>query len=161
MDVKIKTNDLKFKLRVTGVFIYKDKILLDEYDNNTFILPGGYVNLKEDSNEAILRELKEEIGYEFKINKFMGTLENFFTNRNNENTHEINFYYKVDLDNKNNIENLDLNKIEDDHGYIIHHHFKWIKLKDLDNINLEPRKINIQVLVNNEEIFHYIIKDNK
>ena len=76
----------------------------------------------------MIREIKEETNLDFKIVKFMGIIENFFTNFDKDKTHEIDFYYKVELNEVADLKNFDLNRIENDNGFIIHHHFKWIEL---------------------------------
>ena len=95
MDIKIMNGDYKFKVRVSGIFIFNNKILVNKYDENSYCLPGGTVEIGETSEEAILRELKEEINLNFKINSFMGITENFFTNFKKQKTHGIDFYYRV------------------------------------------------------------------
>lgn len=162
MDIKLKTENLKFKFRVSGVFIHDNKILVDKYTEKSYCLPGGYVSLGETSEEGMLRELKEEVGCSFKIDKFMGISESLFTNRRGENIHEIGlYYYKVKLVDDGDINLINLNRVEDDHGFIINHHFKWISINELENIKLLPDKINKELTNDNKEIFHYIIKDNK
>lgn len=156
MDVRIKTDNLKFKFRVSAVFIYEDKLLVDSYGEGRYCLPGGYVALGETSTEGMIREIKEETTLDFNIVKFMGVIENFFTNKNNDNTHEIDFYYQVELN--DDINKFDLNYIEDDHGFIIHHDFKWIDLKELDNYDIVPNIIKKEIK-ENKEVFHYIIKE--
>ena len=60
MDIKIKTDDLKFKFRVSAVFIHDGKLLVDKYrTEESYCLPGGYVNLCETSSEGMIREIKE------------------------------------------------------------------------------------------------------
>ena len=158
MDVKIKTNDLKFKFRVCGIIINDGKILLEEYSKDSFCLPGGYVNLGESSEDAIKRELKEELEIDFNIDSFLGVIENFFTNIKLVKTHGIEFYYKVSFKNVDDIKKIDYNRIENDHGFMVQHHFKWIDLSDLDNINLVPNVI-INKILSNEKDFHLIFKD--
>ena len=85
MDIKIKTDDLKFKFRVSAVFIHDGKLLVDKYrTEESYCLPGGYVNLGETSSEGMIREIKEETNLDFKVVKFMGIIENFFTNFDKE-----------------------------------------------------------------------------
>ena len=46
-------------------------------DENVY-LPGGYVELGETTEEAIKRELKEELLLDFEIKEYLGVLENYF-----------------------------------------------------------------------------------
>ena len=159
MDVKIKTSDIKFKFRVSGIIIENNKILLEKYDENSYCLPGGYVNIGENSEDAIHRELKEEIKFDFILDEFLGIAENFFTNFKGDKTHGIDFYYKASFKNKDDIDNIDYDYVEDDHGYTVKHSLKWFDLEELRNINLRPEKIKEAVL-NSTKNFHYIINDN-
>lgn len=153
MDIKIKNNELKFKYRVSGIIIKNDEVLLEKYGDNSFCLPGGYVEFGETSKEAVIRELKEETNITFNDVKYLGIIENFFTNIRNEKTHEIDIYYKTNITSEES-NKIDLNLIENDKGSIIKHHFKWIKIKELNNL-IVPLIIN-EIIKNNIENFHYI-----
>ena len=63
MDIRIIVDDMKLNVR-TGIIIIKDnKILLHKNDNkDNYVLPGGGVHFLESSEEAIIREIKEETG---------------------------------------------------------------------------------------------------
>ena len=124
MDIKIKTDDLKFKFRVSAVFIHDGKLLVDKYrTEESYCLPGGYVNLGETSSEGMIREIKEETNLDFKIVKFMGIIENFFTNFDKDKTHEIDFYYKAELNECNLLPNSIKENILNDTG-IFHYVIK-------------------------------------
>jgi|SRR5690554_2330854 8-oxo-dGTP pyrophosphatase MutT (NUDIX family) len=69
---------------VIAVFRHKDRILVAEaYDpvkGETFYRPlGGEIEFGELSRDAIVREIREEIGAEITDVRFLGTLENRFT----------------------------------------------------------------------------------
>lgn len=85
MDIKIKKNSHLFKVRTSGIIMKDNKILVEQYrDTSYFTLPGGYVEIGEDSSSAIIREIKEEVGVNFKIDRYLGIVENFFINANQE-----------------------------------------------------------------------------
>ncbi len=63
----INRNKLKYRQNTGAVIIDKlGKILIvqkNNYDENEWDIPGGGINVTETANEAIARELKEELGY--------------------------------------------------------------------------------------------------
>ena len=158
MDVKIKNNELKFKFRVSAIFINDNKLLVNKYDEESFCLPGGYVEIGEDSEKAVIRELKEETGIDFKIIKFGGITENFFTNIRNEKTHGIDFYYFVELGDDQAIDKLNMNYVENVKTGIIEHHYSWIPINNIENYNLLPNIIKNNLSLKNT-IFHYIVNE--
>lgn len=58
-------------LTVDGLITKKDKILLIKRDIDPFkgfwVLPGGHVDYNEKVEQAIKREMKEELGTEVKV----------------------------------------------------------------------------------------------
>ena len=59
MDARFRTEEGRLKLRVTGIIIHNNKLLIEEYNEKVYFLPGGTINLNETSEDAIIRELKE------------------------------------------------------------------------------------------------------
>lgn len=158
MDIKILGNDLKFKYRVSAIFIRDNKLLVNKYDENSYCLPGGYVEIGETSMEAKLRELKEELNLDFDIINFAGVMENFFTNLKGQKTHGLDFYYYVKLKNDNDFQLIDYNKIEIDKGNIVQHQFSWIELDKLMSSKILPLEIR-KIIKESEISFHMIINN--
>mgnify|MGYP002644481420 FL=1 len=66
MVITMKEEDTRFGVRV-GAIIYnedKTKILLENQDNGRYMFPGGKIDVHENSENAIIRELKEELNLE-------------------------------------------------------------------------------------------------
>ena len=67
---------------VDGLVIKDKRILLVKRGPGSFIeigkwaLPGGYLELDETCEQAIIREVKEETGYDGKIIKLLGIIDN-------------------------------------------------------------------------------------
>lgn len=61
---------------VSMILIAKNKILMVQRKNQPlkdyWCLPGGYINYEETPEEALTREVKEEIGHEPQIKKLVG-----------------------------------------------------------------------------------------
>lgn len=63
-----------FQIRVTGILIENDKILLVKQkvsSMRTWSLPGGRLEHGETINQGIMRELKEETGLDVKTTKLL------------------------------------------------------------------------------------------
>lgn len=155
MDIKLNMDDLKFKMRVSGIIIKDNKLLVEKYSSDKYCLPGGYVNLGETTKEAIIREIKEEMKKEATIDKYLGVIENFFTGIRLGKTHGIDFYYSLNIDEK--LPNEDFEIYELDNGVDIYHKYKWININDLKKYNLVPNII-IDKIMNNDINFHEIVK---
>ena len=63
-------------LNVDGLILKEDKVLLVKRTippfTSSWVLPGGHVSYGETVEEAIKREMKEEIGVEVKIKRLVG-----------------------------------------------------------------------------------------
>ncbi len=63
-------------LAVDGIILKDDKVLLVKQSKPPFFgywsLPGGHVEYGETVEEAVIREMKEELGVEVKIKKLLG-----------------------------------------------------------------------------------------
>ena len=67
MDIKFEVNDYKFNVRSSCIIKDKEhhKVILTNMrgitDHEAFILPGGRLELMENTEEAIIREIEEEL----------------------------------------------------------------------------------------------------
>lgn len=99
MDICFKTELGKFNYRVCAVIINDGKVLAMK-DNHAdyYYLPGGRVQFNETAENALLRELKEELNIDAEIVRPLYFNQNFF----NEDVlkvdyHEIGIYFLVDV----------------------------------------------------------------
>lgn len=159
IDIEIQRECGNFKLRVNGILIVDNKVLSVKMQKNEFFcLPGGHIELGEDSKEAIIREMKEETGYDIMINKLIALTENFFTRKNGKKIHEISLYYLLDSVNEIKIKNQEYSVIENDKGEIINHKFKWIEINHIDNENFKPVMVKEKIKNQDYKFEHIIIK---
>ena len=100
MDLTIEVDDYKLNIRTAGIIIHENKILTHrDVNKDYYCLPGGRVQIGENSEETIKRELNEELGKEIEISKYISTIENFFEMENKK-YHEIFFLYQVEFKNE-------------------------------------------------------------
>lgn len=156
-DISISTDDFKFKYRVSGLLLVDNRILTVKINNNNFYcLPGGHVELMENTKDAIIREFKEETKIDVKIEKLLYITENFF-NGNLGKMHELGFYYL--LKPMGDIKINDFELLEKDKDENVNLKFKWMKIGELNNF--KPEFIKNELDFNSNDIKHLIIKNDK
>jgi ADP-ribose pyrophosphatase YjhB (NUDIX family) len=87
----------KIKVKVMCAFLHDEKILVKEvvepHTGEIFYRPaGGSVEFGEHSTEAIVREIREELGAEITLLEFLGVLEGVFE-YDGKKRHQIVFAY--------------------------------------------------------------------
>lgn len=159
MDIEFKNKIQKFKYRVNGIVIHNNKILTIKMKNNiSYCLPGGHVELGEDTNTAISREMLEELDTNVSIDKEIAIVENFYIDKKGFQTHELSFYYMVTPENFNKIPQQNFQRLENDKGKTKVHNFEWLDLNNLDTFDLKPLFIKNKLINNNYNLEHFIIK---
>lgn len=142
MDIGINSVEGKFKFRVCGILEHHGKYLAVKMnDNKFFCLPGGHVELGEDTEMAVQREMREELGYEIKIKKLVSINQNFFVGVDKRQFHEIGYYYIVNAVDEKNINTNNYVREELDKGKIQHLEFKWFTKEELKQIDFRPKYI--------------------
>ncbi len=153
MDLSIELDkDTKFNVRTTALIRYKDEVLLSKKSyEDYYSLPGGRVKLGEDSKEALVRELKEELDYDIRKEelRLVRIVENFFTNHDTR-FHEYLFIYELFLPEEyynGNFKNLENNAMD----------MKWIRREEFTLLNVKPDLC--KSIIADGEFKHVIIKE--
>lgn len=99
MDLTFKTEQGIFNYRVCGIILRDNKLLAMKNDRTPYYyLPGGRVNLHETAEDAVFREMKEELCVDVKIIRPLWLVQNFFVDDgSNEKFHELCIYYLIDI----------------------------------------------------------------
>lgn len=137
MDITFKTPTGRFNYRVAGLLIHEGKLLIMQDENQPYYyVPGGRVSLHERSEDAMKREISEELNIEVNIKRMLWVNENFFEEAIlNERFHEICFFYLLELKDKEFLENGD-EFIVNENGKI--HSYYWKNFEELKDINVYP-----------------------
>ena len=138
MDLTIDIKDYKLNIRAACIIKHNNKVLLHKSDDKDhYCLIGGRVEIGENSENTIRREIIEELGKEIDITRYVSTIENFFEFEGSK-YHEYMFVYEAEFKNEKdkliedtlcNIEGKDYLK------------YYWVDLKDIDNVDIKPKVI--------------------
>lgn len=99
MDITFKTPEGRFNYRVCGMILHDGKILaMKDQVSPYYYLPGGRVQLHEAADDAVLREVREELGVEARIVRPLWLNQGFFKEDvTGERFHEVCLYYLIDV----------------------------------------------------------------
>ncbi|PPA70965.1 NUDIX hydrolase [Jeotgalibacillus proteolyticus] len=155
MDSTFEIGKTVFNYRVAGVLIKNNHILLHRQGNDTYwALPGGRVQVKEDSKTAVEREMEEELGVEVKAERLLWMTENFFQYREQD-FHEIGLYYALSSSQL-------LVKEEEFFGEegerLV---YRWVPLNELHEMNVKPSFLKDKLIDLPASTKHLIINDYK
>ncbi len=137
MDISLKVDEYILNIRAAGIIMHNNKILAHRnIKSDHYALLGGRVQIGENSEDTVKREIKEELGKEIEIIGYISTIENFFEMKGSK-YHEIMFVYKVEFVNEDDKKKQEtLNNVEGK-DYII---YEWL---DIDKLNSYPLRPNI------------------
>ena len=99
MDISVVSGKEKFNYRVCAVFIDGGRILAMQDDRSPYYyLPGGRVRLGERAEDAVIREVREELGLNVKIARPLWLNQAYFTEDvDNLKYHELCIYFLMDF----------------------------------------------------------------
>lgn len=99
MDISFNYENQKFNYRVCAMMIADNKILaMHDERSPYFYLPGGRVTMGETAEQAVIREVQEELGVTPSIIRPLWLNQAFFTEDvDNLNYHELCIYFLMDI----------------------------------------------------------------
>ncbi len=149
-DIKYINGNFRFQYRVSALIYNKDKtkILLFYGDNNDFyMLPGGKVHELEKSNDAIKREITEELGIDNLDFKLIGISEEIGIFKGLD-VHQITLTYESIYDG--------YTKEKDFKGKDTNYdNFKWVNISELNNYKIHPSNV-FSYIKNSNSIIHIV-----
>lgn len=99
MDISFNVENQKFNYRVCAMIISENKILAMHNERSPyFYLPGGRVAMGETAEQAVVREVQEELGVTPKIYRPLWLNQAFFTEDvDSLRYHELCIYFLMDI----------------------------------------------------------------
>lgn len=151
MNIDFEKNNYRFNARASAIILNekKNKILLFKVEDGRdyFLLPGGRIELYEDSLTAIKREVKEELGYE--IDFTLCSIQENFVIRKNVKIMQYSFCYKGVY---KGIINTDRFVCKDNNNQ----YFYWVDIEKLNSYKVYPE--STIKLIKSEKLEHIIEK---
>ena len=138
MDITVDVGGQLLNVRTATCIIHNNKLLTHRNVNSDhYALPGGRVEIGEDSESALKREVMEEMGKEIEITGYVTTIENFFEMKGKK-YHEIEFVHMAEFTNEED------KKIEE----TIHNiegkdflQYEWVDINEIDKYPILPQAI--------------------
>jgi len=136
MDCTFKADEGRFRYRAAAIIIENGCVLMAKNDlDEHYYSVGGAVKLNESSQEAVIREVFEETGINYEVDRLAFIHENFYkgiVNDDNLKCHELSFYYLMKPKG-----NQDLN----DNSYVydgVRERMFWLPIDKLNDYYLYP-----------------------
>ena len=148
-DIKYYRDKFYFAYRVSAIIYNKDKtkiLLFYGNDMDYYMLPGGKVHQLEKSEDAIKREIIEELGLNNLKFDLVGISEEIVKDREKD-IHQITLTYKCIYEDE--ISKEPFKSIESD--WI---NFKWVDINELDNYKIHPS--NVKELIKNSDSINHL-----
>ncbi|WP_079508630.1 NUDIX hydrolase [Mesobacillus jeotgali] len=154
MDATFYLENTVFNYRVAAVMVVNNHVLIHRQSmEDHWALPGGRVTVMEDSQTSIIREIKEELGIDVKVDRLLWFTENFFEYKRRD-FHEIGLYFQVSpLEG-----NLQFHTEEffgEEGEKLV---YQWVPIGELETIKLFPEFIKTSVKDLPEAPQHLIVK---
>ncbi|MBA4095263.1 MAG: NUDIX hydrolase [Rhodospirillum sp.] len=146
--------------RACAVIRQADRLLLNRFGGDSFwALPGGAVELGEFSTDALVREMREELGVTVELGRLVWMVENLFEYRGTDFT-EYGFYYEVawPLPARPLLEGEFVGQEPDQF-------FRWVRNEDIAVLDFRPTVLRLPLLAHvsgakSAAPLHFLHKDN-
>jgi 8-oxo-dGTP pyrophosphatase MutT (NUDIX family) len=127
---------VRFVVRSAGIALRENHVLLHRsQDEDFWSLPGGRCEMNEATNDALRREMQEELGIDVEIVRLLWVVENFFE-YDGRNCHEIGFYYLMSVSEDSSLHDRGDEFLGDEFGLPLI--FKWHDMQVLDSLAVYP-----------------------
>ncbi|MDY3006635.1 NUDIX domain-containing protein [Anaerococcus sp. AGMB00486] len=137
MDISFINNKEKFNYRVCGIIIKENKILaMKDERSSYYYLPGGRVMIGERAEDAIIREIKEELEIDASIIRPLWLNQAFFReNVDKLQYHELCIYFLMDIENTSISQKGNKFTLQEGNHT---HDFEWLYFDSLTDLYFYP-----------------------
>lgn len=137
MDITFPTDTQKFNYRVCAMMLHENKILaMHDERSPYFYLPGGRVKMGETAEQAVVREVEEELNIKANIQRPLWLNQAFFTEDVNKlDYHELCIYFLMDISGTELLQKGERFTVQE--GQHIHD-FEWLAFERLDREYFYP-----------------------
>lgn len=144
MDIKFSTDEGIFSVRVRALIIDGGRLLaMHDEISPYYYLIGGKVEINETCEDAVLREVYEELNIHAKIVRPVFFAQNFYTDdRDKSKYHEICLYYLLDISKTDLLSRGDKFTVQEGKHTL---DFEWLDLSQLKDKYLYPVFIKEQI----------------
>ena len=131
------------KSRTAAIIVQNGKLLVTKDDSaEHYYLPGGRVTMREKAEDALTRELKEELGVTVAPERAVWIAQSFFTpTGKKQRYHELCTYFTVDASGTDLITRGDRFDSPNEPSV----HFAWFPFEELPYIDLRPAFLKTEV----------------
>jgi 8-oxo-dGTP pyrophosphatase MutT (NUDIX family) len=134
------TSKLITRGRACAIIRQADRILLNRYGGDSFwALPDGAVEQGEFSPDALVREMREELGVAVEIGRLVWIVENLFEFRGTSYT-EYGFYYEAEWPSSGQQPEDEFVGLESDQF------FRWVRNEDIAALDFRPAVLRLPLL---------------
>lgn len=159
MDCKIVTDDKRFRYRAAAIIIEGGDILFAKNERDSYYYSvGGAVKVGESTEDAVRREVLEETGIAYEIEKLAFIHENFFegdggTLKKGVKCHELCFYYLMKPRGTK-----ELNSNSSTTGGV-REFMHWLPINKLENYEAHPKFFIEELQKIKDHVKHIITKE--
>lgn len=141
-DWLFKSDDYICGVRTAGVLLRGDKILVQrDIGGEVYALPGGHIKIGETTEDALVREFREEMNVSIVCRRLLWT-EEVYWQWNGRRAHNISFYYLTQLCDADALPDNGQFTPDADNGAV---EFGWIPLDMLAQIEIYPAFISQEI----------------
>ncbi|HEX6819831.1 MAG TPA: NUDIX hydrolase [Ktedonobacterales bacterium] len=152
----------RFNVRAAGVCVEDGYVLAQQFDGSEFwVLPGGRIEMGEDSANALAREMSEELPITdaIRIERLLWITELFFNPSEGEEYHELGFYYLMRLPAGHALQDKSASAFSEDAG--ARFELRWLPLDALGDFPIVPYFLRTELLALPGDPRHMIIYEER